>query len=228
MTTHEPHSLYQGIISINSKGVGYIKHPDFQESVVVEHANLQTALHGDMVSFELFAQKPGRELTGKVLEVLVRSKKGFAGILEEQNGMYFVVPQDKKMYTDICIPKEKLGGATPGQKVFATMTDWKDAKKSPFGVIDEVLGAPGNNDVEMRSIALEKGFGKGFPEEVEAAAKHLYDEGIGEAQMVGRRDFRKVHTCTIDPFDAKDFDDALSFEKLPNGNYEIGVHIADV
>jgi ribonuclease R len=228
MTTHELHSAYEGVISINSKGAGYIKHPDFKDSVFVDNENINTALHGDMVSFEPNPQKESQPVTGKVTAVLVRSKKGFAGVLEEQDGKYFVVPQDKKMYTDICIPKEKLKGAVAGQKVFATITDWKDAKKSPFGIIDEVLGAPGNNDVEMRSIALEKGFGHGFPEEVDAAAKHLYDEGIGEAQMVGRRDFRKVHTCTIDPFDAKDFDDALSFEKLPNGNYEIGVHIADV
>ena len=227
-TKHEIHDNYQGVISINSKGVGYIRHIDFEDSVVVEHSKLNTALHGDIVSFELYAQKKGKEKTGKVSEVLTRSKKGFAGVLDEQNGMYFVVPQDKKMYTDIIIPKEKLAGAAKGQKVFAILSDWKDSKKSPFGYIDEVLGIPGVNDVEMRSIALEKGFGKGFTDEVEAAAKHLYDEGIGEEQIKDRRDFRNVFTCTIDPYDAKDFDDALSFKKISNGNYEVGVHIADV
>jgi ribonuclease R len=222
------HKVYEGILTLNSKGVGYIKHPDFEESILIEHEKLNTGLHNDLVVFELYAQKIGKNQTGKVTEVKVRSKSGFAGVLEEQEGVYFVVPQDKKMYTDICIPKEKLAGAQVGDKVFALLTDWKDSKKSPFGKIDEVIGKPGTNDVEMRSIALEKGFGKGFSEEVEAAAQHLYDEGIGEKQMEGRRDFRQVPTCTIDPADAKDFDDAISVQKLANGNYEVGVHIADV
>ena len=224
----EPLNTYEGIIAINSKGVGYVRHADFPDSIMVEHEKLHTALHGDAVRVELYAQKIGGQVTGKVVEIITRSKKGFSGVIEAQADMFFVVPQDKKMYTDICIPKADLNGAKVGDKVFAVITDWTDAKKSPIGKVDELLGKPGVSDVEMRAIALEKGFGKGFSPEVEAEAKHLYDEGIGEAQIIGRRDFRNIFTCTIDPADAKDFDDALSFQKLRNGNIEVGVHIADV
>lgn len=218
----------EGVISINSKGVGYVKHIDWPNGILVEHDKLNTALHGDIVGIELYAQKVGESVTAKVINIVKRAKRGFSGVIEEQNGMFFLVPQDKKMYTDIAIPKGKLLGANPGEKVFAVITDWADPKKNPFGEVSEVLGKPGLNDVEMRAIALEKGFGKGFSEEVELAAKHLYDEGIGEKQMAERRDFRDVFTCTIDPIDAKDFDDAISFRELEDGNFEVGVHIADV
>lgn len=228
MSQEDPKKCLEGVISLNSKGAGFIRSKDVSETVEIAHEHLNTALHGDVVEFCLNAKRPNRPPTGSVQRVVVRSKKGFAGVIEEDNGMYFLVPQDKKMYTDIIIPKEKLHGAEPGQKIFAVIESWNDPKKSPFGAVEEVLGKPGVNDVEMRSIALEKGFSQGFPKEVEEAAQKLYEEGLTGDVLTGRRDFRDVTTFTIDPFDAKDFDDALSFKKLNNGNFEVGVHIADV
>lgn len=228
MPQEDTKKCLEGVISLNSKGAGFIRSKDVTETVEISHEQLNTALHGDVVEFCLNAKRPNKPLTGSVQRIVVRSKKGFAGILEEENGMYFLVPQDKKMYTDIIIPKEKLNSAEVGQKVFAVIENWNDPKKSPFGTVEEVLGKPGINDVEMRSIALEKGFSQGFPKEVEDAAQKLYEEGLTGDVLTGRRDFRDVTTFTIDPFDAKDFDDALSFKKLNNGNFEVGVHIADV
>ena len=219
--------ILEGSISLNSRGIGFMKIIETGEDVSIPNKNLNTALHGDVVKAEYQKNKRG-ELEGKVTEVLIRNKKGFAGVLEEEAGYFFVVPQDKKVYTDIIIPKEKLLNAVKGDKVFAVIDSWADANKSPRGSIEEVLGKEGDNDVEMKAIALERGFGKDFPESVTAEAQHLYDEGIGEKQLAGRRDFRDTLTFTIDPFDAKDFDDAISFKSLSNGNYEIGVHIADV
>ncbi len=226
-------SSIEGLISISSKGVGYVTPlgtAKRENDIEVEHAFLKTALHGDTVKIILHPHKKGAPLTGEVTEVTKRAKVGFSGVLEEENGMYFLKPSDMKMYKDILISKDDLLGAKVGQKVFGTIIAWNDATKAPLGKIEKVLGNPFDNDAEMEGIALERGFNEDFPSNVENEAQHIADsaEADFKAEIKNRKDFRGVTTFTIDPEDAKDFDDALSFKDLGKGRYEIGIHIADV
>jgi ribonuclease R len=201
-------------------------------AIFIDHSHLHTALHHDIVDVEVFGKKKNLkgedELYGTVTKVVERNKHGYAGILEEENGMYFLVPDDKRMYTDILIPHNALHDAEVGMKIVASITDWKDAKKSPMGEVAFVLGHPGDNDAEMLAYALERGFSDEHGKAVNDEAHKIKSNGITEDDKKGRRDFRSVPTFTIDPLDAKDFDDALSFKKLDNGHYEVGIHIADV
>jgi ribonuclease R len=196
--------------------------------IEIEHNFLKTACNGDTVVVLLHPKKKDGSSTGEVIKILNRSKKGYAGILEKENDTYFLIPSDLKMYSDIIIPENKLNGAKIGQKVFVEITEWTDAKKAPVGEITKVLGMPMEHNAEMEAIALEKGFNATFPPFIIDEAQKVAQYGIREIDIKERRDMRKTTTFTIDPDDAKDFDDAISFSKLPNSNYEIGVHIADV
>ena len=217
-----------GTLSITGKGLGYVRVKDREETIEIDPKFLNTGLHGDQVRVLIVGKnKEGKE-TGEIREIISRSKAGFAGVIEKEGGVYFLVPSDIKMYTDIVIPQEKLKGAKEGQKVFVIITDWKDPQKNPIGEVDEVLGEPGEHNAEMKGIALEKGFRKEFPSPVEREAEALKKKVLSEEEIKKRRDFRKITTFTIDPFDAKDFDDALSFKDLGGGKVEIGIHIADV
>lgn len=217
----------EGIISISHKGIGTINRGKDNE-VEVGHTFLHTALHGDTVRVLLHPKDHDKIEKGEVSEILRRSKKGFAGVLEKEHDMYFLVPSDLKMYADIIIPSDKLNGAVVGQKIFVIITDWKDAQKAPVGEVIKVLGMPMEHNAEMEAIALEKGFDAIFPSAVEKEAEIISKKGIHENDFKNRRDMRGVPTFTIDPFDAKDFDDALSFQEISGGKYEIGIHIADV
>lgn len=221
-------NMRDGILITTTKGIGYVKNPEFTESIEIDPGFLNTGLHGDTVRVLLHPKMEGKQQTGEITEIIKRGKVGFSGTLEEDGGLFFLVPSDTKMYTDIVIPKEKLNGATAGQKVFAVISSWTDPKKSPVGEVKEVLGMPNENDAEMRGIALEKGFSAGFSDEVENEAARLKSIGITEEEKSNRRDFREILTFTIDPVDAKDFDDAISFRKVDGGKYEVGIHIADV
>lgn len=233
--------LFTGSISITSKKDGYVRVADlalFEEgigkndTIFVDHSHLHTALHQDIVEVEVLGkhknQKGEDELYGKVTQIVERGRKGYAGVLEEENGMYFLVPDDKRMYTDIIIPKESLKDAEVGMKIIVNITNWTDAKKSPIGEVSVVLGHPGDNDAEMLAYALERGFSDVHNKEVTGEANAIKARGISEVDKANRRDFRNIPTFTIDPIDAKDFDDAISFQKLPNNHYEVGIHIADV
>ncbi len=227
--------LYKGTISVSTKKEGYVK---LQEegtpeelvgvSIFVSHDDLATALHGDKVEVEVLGKKGDGGYIGKVVSVTSRSKKAYAGIIEEDHGMYFLVPQDKRMYTDIIIAKDKLDGAEPGMKVVANITFWEDQKKSPQGEVIAVLGKPGENNAEMLAYALERGFSHEHPAGVSEEAATIKQRGITEEDKAGRRDFRDTIVFTIDPADAKDFDDAISYKELDNGHLEVGIHIADV
>jgi ribonuclease R len=227
---------HTGQISITSKKDGYVRVADLMENgegaIFIDHSHLHTALHHDIVEVEIFGKKKNLrgedELYGTVTSIVERNKHGYAGILEADNGMYFLVPDDKRMYTDILIPHDALHDAAPGMKIVARITDWKDAKKSPIGEVAFVLGHPGENDAEMLAYALERGFSDEHGKQVNEEAETIKKRGITEEDKQGRRDFRSIPTFTIDPLDAKDFDDALSFKKLDNGHYEVGIHIADV
>ncbi len=232
----------EGIISISSRGTGYVAVFDDKtlksKRIVVPNKNmgkdpeinfrhLNTALHGDIVEIMLHPKGSKRQ-TAEVLEIISRAKNGFTGILEKEGNMFFLKPDDTKMYTDILIPKEALNSAKIGQKVFGQIVSWKDSNKAPIGKITKVLGEAGHNDTEMYAIALERGFDEKLPKKVEDKAKEIKKHGIQKSDYKGRRDFRKTLTFTIDPADAKDFDDAISFKQINENEYEIGIHIADV
>ena len=219
--------IARGVISISSKGIGYVKILEYEKDPEIDFRHLNTALHGDTV--EIILHSKGKErTTGEVLKIISRAKIGFSGVLEKENGMYFLKPDDIKMYTDVLILPEKLNGAKAGEKVYAEITSWNDAQKAPEGKIIKILGKPGNNDAEMHAIAIEKGFDNNLPKTVEEEAKKIKKLGIKKEDFMGRRDFRNTLTFTIDPDDAKDFDDAISFMEINKNEYEIGIHIADV
>ena len=223
-------SKLEGIISISSKGTGYVAVGDDKNKgndPEVDYKHLKTALHGDQVEILLHPKGAGRQ-TAEVTKIIKRAKIRFAGVLEDENGMMFLKPDDSKMYTDILIHKDSLHSAKIGQKVFVEITSWTDPHKAPIGKVVKVLGRPGDNNVEMHSIALEKGFDAELPNKVEEEAKKIKESGIQEKDYALRKDFRKTLTFTIDPADAKDFDDAISFKELSPNEFEVGIHIADV
>jgi ribonuclease R len=217
----------EGPISISAKGTGYVDIEGFKEDPEVDFKHLNTALHGDMVAIRLHPKGKTRQ-TAEVTKIITRAKSGFAGVLEKENNAYFLKPDDTRMYTDILIPAENLNGAKPGEKIFAEIESWKDPRKAPLGIVKKVLGLPGDNDAEMHSIAIEKGFSAHLSREAEREAEEIKKRGIKESDYAGRKDFRKTLTFTIDPADAKDFDDAISFKEVGKDLYEIGIHIADV
>lgn len=218
----------EGIINISHRGTGSIRLNYDNKIVEIDHSFLKTACNGDTVVALLHPQKKDGSISGEVIKILNRSKKGYAGILEKENDTYFLIPSDTKMYSDIIIPKNKLNGAKIGQKIFVTISEWKDEKKAPVGEVQKVLGNPMENNAEMEAIALEKGFNATFPSNIIKEAQKITHIGITDKDVKNRKDMRDRITFTIDPIDAKDFDDAISFKRLKNGNYEIGVHIADV
>ncbi|OHA58274.1 MAG: ribonuclease R [Candidatus Vogelbacteria bacterium RIFOXYD1_FULL_44_32] len=222
----------EGIIKINGKGLGFVLNDQTGNFVEIENGFLHTALNGDTVSI-LLHPKRGEDQTGEVLNIIKRAKNQFVGILDEDNGSYFLVPDDKKLYVDILLsptPDLKATGANLGDKILVEMTDWPAGEKNPRGQIVSVIGQPGAHETEMRAIVLERGFDLDFPEAVETEAKLIERDATAhiQADAKNRRDFRDTFTCTIDPLDAKDFDDALSIKTLPNGDFEVGIHIADV
>ena len=219
-----------GKMSITGKGIGYVKNPEFSEDVEIQNQFLNTALQGDEVEITFHAKVEGERQNGEVIRVVTRAKTGFVGVIEHEKSRTFLVPDDKKMYIDIMIADGKDMGAKAGQKAFAVITSWDDPKKSPIGEIRQIIGDKGDNNAEMLSIVLEKGFDTDFPDEVVSEAHEIEknERAIPADEVAKRRDMRGTFTCTIDPADAKDFDDALSLKTLPNGNFEAGVHIADV
>ncbi|MEX0273392.1 MAG: ribonuclease R [Flavobacteriaceae bacterium] len=220
-------TLHEGIVDITGRGNAYIIVDGLDDDVFVPLGKLNRAFHRDKVEVYIYPRRKGRKLEGEIARVLKREKDTFVGIVEMQARFAFVRPTDSRMYTDIFVPKEKIAKAENGDKVLVRISDWPETADSPYGQIVEVLGKPGEHNTEIHSILAEYGLPYEFPYEVEQYAKTL-DTSIKEAEIKKRRDMRHDLTFTIDPKDAKDFDDALSFKKLENGNYEIGIHIADV
>ncbi|HOO48029.1 MAG TPA: RNB domain-containing ribonuclease, partial [Candidatus Paceibacterota bacterium] len=221
-------SNIEGIINISPKGKGAVRVKGTDISVEIEHNFLKTACQGDTVSVFIFPHKKDEALRGEVTKIIRRSKVGFAGVLEKEGETYLLIPSDPKMYSNIIIPKDKLAGAKTGQKVFALITDWTNMQTPPIGEINKILGKPRENNAEMEAIALEKGFNATFPKEVVKEAEKITQNGIQEKDIKNRRDFRQTTTFTVDPVDAKDFDDAISFSKISDNLFEVGIHIADV
>ena len=217
-----------GKVDMTSDGSAYIVSDDeFEEDIYVAPRKLRNALHGDIVKVYVYAKNKGRKKDGEVVEILKRAKMDFTGIIKLSDRFAFFVPDDRKMLHDIFIPLDGLNGAKDGYKAIAKIVDWPEDAKNPIGEITHVLGKQGENNAEMNAILADYGFPLAFPDEVEKQAESI-KEDITAEEIAKRKDFRQVLTFTIDPADAKDFDDAISFQKLKNGNVEVGVHIADV
>jgi ribonuclease R len=212
---------------MKSTGKAYIISPDLPDDVFIESNNTNHALNGDKVKVHLFPKRKDRRQEGVIVEIIERAKKQFVGIVHVSKRFAFLVPDSQLISVDIYIPLTALKGAKHGQKAVALITEWPEKATNPIGEIIHVLGQPGDNNVEMNAILAEFDFPLEFPKAAEAEAKRIQNV-VSPEELAKRRDFRDIWTCTIDPVDAKDFDDALSLLKLPDGNWEVGVHIADV
>ena len=221
-------TFVSGKVDMTSDGSAYIVSEDeFEEDIYVAPRKLRNALNGDIVKVYVYAKNKGRKKDGEVVEILQRAKMDFTGIVNLSDRFAFFIPDDRKMLHDIFIPIDSLKGAKDKDKAIARIVDWPEDAKNPIGEITHVLGKQGENNAEMNAILADYGFPLAFPDEVEKQAEAI-EEIILAEEIAKRRDFRKILTFTIDPVDAKDFDDAISFRKLDNGNVEVGVHIADV
>jgi ribonuclease R len=218
-----------GTLDVTSTGNGYFVTDDYEDDIFIPNINLGKGLHNDTVKAYVYKRRSGKKYEADVVEIIERAKTDFVGVLQKNKNKNFgfVVADNNKMYADIFISENKMNGAVDGDKVQAKLIDWPKNSKNPFGKITTVLGKPGDHNTEMHSILLEYDLPFEFEPEVEKDAENLSIE-ITKDEISKRRDMRKDLTFTIDPKDAKDFDDALSFTKLQNGNYEIGIHIADV
>jgi ribonuclease R len=216
-----------GVVDMKSTGKAYIISPELPEDVFIESNNTNHALNGDKVKVHLFPKRKDRKQEGIIVEIIERAKKQFVGIVHVSKRFAFLVPDSQLINVDIYIPLTALKGAKHGQKAVALITEWPEKATNPIGEIIHVLGQPGDNNVEMNAILAEFDFPLEFPKAAEAEAKRIQNVVLPE-ELAKRRDFRDIWTCTIDPADAKDFDDALSLQKHPDGTWEVGVHIADV
>lgn len=228
--------ILEGTIKVTGKGVGYFVLPAEDsaktdkplQDLEIQPENLMTALNRDRVKIKPLGKEIYGRQQAKVVEIIERYKTEFVGILEKDSSGFFLVPDDKRMYRDIYVPGDKAGGGGPGDKAQVRITEWADPEKSPRGEVVRIIGRAGEHNAEMIGIVLESGFEVDFPPEVEKEAQDWKERYAKEDKLAGRKDFRDTTTFTIDPADAKDFDDAISFKMTGDGNYEIGVHIADV
>ncbi len=218
---------YIGKADLNAQGNAYITVEGLDQDIFVSYPNLNKAFHGDEVEVQLFQKQRKSRPEGKITRIIKRKKTQYVGIVDLYKSFAFVRPTDSRMYTDLFVPLEDLGEAEHRQKVIVELLQWPDKADSPYGRVTEVLGMPGEHDTEIHAILAEYGLPYSFPDEVEHYANSL-DTRIDEKEVAKRRDMREVLTFTIDPRDAKDFDDALSFRVTEEGFYEIGIHIADV
>lgn len=216
-----------GTIDRNNNGKTHLIPDDGGEKIFIADRNLAHAMKNDRVRVLVYAKRSGRQTEGEVVEIIERNRTTFVGVMNIVGGVSFVVVDNRLLSNDIYIPHNKLNGAKDGQKVFVRMTDWPEKAKNPFGEVMDVLGEVGDNNTEMHAILAEYGLPYSYPEELTALAEQI-DTQISDEEIKRREDCRATTTFTIDPIDAKDFDDALSYKKLDNGNVEIGVHIADV
>ncbi|WP_425076372.1 ribonuclease R family protein [Psychroserpens sp. S379A] len=218
---------HTGILDMASRGSGYIISEDFDEDIYIASNNINKALDGDEVEFYAYKRRKRGKIEGEITSIIKRAKSEYVGTIQINKNYAFVVPDGSKMYKDIFVPINKINEAEEGDKVLVSLEDWPEKADSPYGRVLKVLGKPGEHNTEIHSILAEYGLPNEFPHEVEEYANQL-DTSITKEEIAKRRDMRQDLTFTIDPKDAKDFDDALSFKVLDDGLYEIGIHIADV
>ena len=228
-TEHTGRNYETGRLVVSASGLAFVEHgePGAKEDILIEESNTLNALHGDIVKVLLFPRRKDRRLEGEVVEVVERNTKPIVGIISVGKQFIFFTPDSPSYRKDFFIPQRWSKNAKNGEKVVVSIVEWSHNSRSPIAKVEAILGKPGENDVEMQAILVENDFPLKFPDDVEAAAAAIPTE-ISQSEIKKRRDFRKTVTFTIDPEDAKDFDDAISYEKLDNGLHRIGVHIADV
>lgn len=217
----------EGTLQLTSSGTGYVIPGGAEEDVFVRENNLGLAFGGDIVKVLLHPKKGSRKKEGKVVEIVKRSRERFVGELQVSENHTFLITDNRKIGPDFFIPQNKLNGGKNGQIVVASLLSWDNPEKNPQGRIEEILGDRGDHDTEIHAILNNYGLPYSFPEDVESEASTISLK-LDAKEILNRRDMRAIKTFTIDPFDAKDFDDALSIQKMDNGYWEIGVHIADV
>ena len=218
---------HTGIIEVNAKGSGYVICDAFDDDIFIASNYLNKALHLDEVEFYIFKRRRNGRLEGEVTHIIKRAKSSYVGVIQIQKSYAFVIADDKKMYKDIFIPLNKINKAEDGDKVLVILQDWPEKTNSPYGKVSKVLGKPGEHNTEIHAILADYGLPYDFPSEVLDYASSI-DTTITNKEIAKRRDMRSDLTFTIDPKDAKDFDDALSFKIIEKGIYEVGIHIADV
>jgi ribonuclease R len=216
-----------GVFERRSNGKNMVKLAEGGDPIIVSEQNSNRAMNGDTVEVMLSAKRRGATNEGAVVAILKTKPQTFVGVLEIQPNFAFLITDNKVLANDIFIPKNKLKGGKSGQKAVVRITEWPERAKNPFGEVIDILGDAGDNNTEIHAILAEFGLPYKYPEAIEKAAEAIPTDITAE-EIAKREDFRQITTFTIDPKDAKDFDDALSFRKLPSGLYEVGVHIADV
>lgn len=216
-----------GKIDFTRKGDAFLVSNDLKADIFISSRNTHTALNGDLVRVNLSKKSRGRSLEAKVVEIIERARTEYVGTLDIQENHAFLIPDNPKIHVDFYIPLDKIRNGESGQKALIKFLDWNDPDRKPFAEVIQVLGQPGEHNVEMNSILIDNGFPISFPDSVEADAAKIPIE-ITEEEIAKRKDFRHVTTITIDPLDAKDFDDAISIRAIDENWYEVGVHIADV
>lgn len=217
----------EGTIDRRSNGKNYLLPDDGGEAVFIAERRLRQAMNKDRVKVFLYAKRPGSEPEGEVVEIVKRAQESFVGILQVSRNYAFLRVDNRILTNDIFIPTEKLKGGKDGQKAIAKIVEWNPQDRNPIGEVIDILGYVGDNNTEMHAILAEFGLPYRYPKEVEEAAEKI-DDSISADEIAKRNDMRNVTTCTIDPRDAKDFDDALSIRQLDENLWEVGVHIADV
>ena len=216
-----------GTIDFTSQGTAFLIFSDTEEDIYIPARKSKDALQGDLVKVYIYPKRSGKRKEGEVVEVITRAKSQFVGTIKINPKFSFVITDNHKIHVDFFIRNSDTNGAEDGQKVLIEFKEWKQGDQNPTAKVIEIFGFPGLHKTEMNAIMAEYGLPEHFPENVEIEAKKISNK-ISQDEISKRRDFRTITTFTIDPADAKDFDDALSLKKLDNGNWEIGVHIADV
>lgn len=224
----EQRTIVVGRVDLTADGSAYIVTEDEgEDDIYIAPRKVRNALHGDIVKIHAYESKRVGKKEGEVIEIIERARTLFTGVIKVSPRFAFLVADDRKMLHDIFVPLDDLNGAKDGEKVTVSITDWPEGSKNPVGKVKDVLGVQGENNTEMNAILADFGFPLSFPAAVDKESEELPEE-ISQDEIARRTDFRDKLTFTIDPFDAKDFDDAISFVKLDEGRYEVGVHIADV
>ena len=219
-------NLVEGVIQLTQRGAGFVVVEGKEKDVFIAPQNIGQALNGDKVKVRIFKSGPNRD-EGAVVEIKERERVQFVGTIQFGDKTALLIPDNNRSGLEIRVPKENLNGARDGEKVLVKITVWPKSAAKPFGEVVAILGMPGSNDTEMLSILYNQGINPIFPDAVLEEAERVPVE-LDEKEILNRRDFRSTLTFTIDPFDARDFDDAISYHELENGHYELGVHIADV
>ena len=219
--------ILTGKFQRKSNGKNTFLPDDGSEAIFIAERNSGHAMHGDKVKISLSAKRKGRKVEGEVIEIIERAKETFVGTLKVEKNFAFLLTEDRTLANDIFIPRDMLKGGKDGDKAIVKVTKWPEDAKNPIGKVIDILGQAGDNTTEMHAILAEYGLPYVYPKNVEAAADQISDV-ITPEDYAEREDFRDITTFTIDPKDAKDFDDALSIRPLKPGLWEVGVHIADV